>query len=179
MSNKLFCLPSKDALCREGKIVVFVFSLDCPLNLYFYFLIVFIVQCFMQEPWWSSSQCMFERVKTKYHRSVKKHGCPAPSIYGPWAVCLLLQTIAVFFASDGVKCLCVVTLDTGSLNPPGFSELFLSCSVWHLSLCSTAVSSKAQESHTCLCFLLTCRHSNPGTCLGARYSNYSQTHPAN
>lgn len=106
--------------------------------------------------------------------------CPAPSVYGPWAVFIVTNHCCIFFfASDGMKCLCVVTLDTGSLNPPGFYELFLSCSVWHLSLCSTAVSSKAQESHTCLCFLLTCRHSNPGTCLGARYSNYSQTHPAN
>lgn len=46
----------------------------------------------MQEPWWSS-QCTLERMKTN---AIDLY-CPAPSVYGPWAVCLLLQTIVVFF----------------------------------------------------------------------------------
>lgn len=56
-------------------------------------------------------------------KSAKKR-CPASSNYGPCAVFLFLQNIAVFFASDSAECLFVVMLNTGNLNLRGFINYF-------------------------------------------------------
>lgn len=131
MPNKLvFCSLSTSVLCRQGKIVVFMFStglhfeLDSEHN----------KEMFLQEPWWSHllSTCTPTRAKSL---PAKTHCCPASllTILVSELCFYFYKPLLCFLHQTGIS-VCVVVLDTGSWDLCGIYKLILSSSIWHLCL---------------------------------------------
>lgn len=138
-------------------------------------------EMFLQEPWWSHLFSTCTRGRANPIAEVCKNtllSCISETNVVS-ELCFCFYKPLLCFLHQTVVSVCVIVLDTGSWFLCGIYKLILSPSIWHLSLAEHNSIFKGTGVPHLPVLSLDVQTLKSWTCLGARYSNYIQTHPAN